>query len=91
MLVYNVVMQGVERFAGNHVAMDIISVEWVRRYEKFLLGEGKSRTTIGIHMRHLRAILNDAYRCASSKRRNIRSVGVAMKYKPERVAKWPSL
>ena len=63
MLVYNVVMQGVERFAGNHVAMDIISVEWVRRYEKFLLGEGKSRTTIGIHMRHLRAILNDAYRC----------------------------
>ncbi|WP_418409924.1 phage integrase SAM-like domain-containing protein [Alistipes sp.] len=63
MLVYNVVLQGVERFAGNHVAMDIISVEWVRRYERFLVGEGKSRTTIGIHMRHLRAILNDACRC----------------------------
>ena len=63
MLAYNVVLQGVERFAGNHVSMAAMSIDWVRRYESFLLGEGKSRTTIGIHMRHLRAILNDACRC----------------------------
>lgn len=63
MLAYNVVLQGVERFAGDHISMAVMSIDWVRRYESFLLGEGKSRTTIGIHMRHLRAILNDACRC----------------------------
>ncbi len=63
MLVYNVVLQGVERFAGTRVSLEAVTVEWLRRYEKFLLGEKKSRTTVGIHMRHLRAILNDACRC----------------------------
>lgn len=63
MLVYNVVLQGVERFAGTRVSLETVTVEWLRRYEKFLLGEKKSRTTVGIHMRHLRAILNDACRC----------------------------
>lgn len=62
MLVYNVVLQGIERFAGVRVPIDAVTVEWVRRYEKFLLKEQKSTTTIGIHMRHLRAILNDACR-----------------------------
>lgn len=62
MLVYNVVLQGIERFAGVRVPIDAVTVEWVRRYEKFLLKEQKSITTIGIHMRHLRAILNDACR-----------------------------
>mgnify|MGYP000621115137 FL=1 len=52
MLVYNVVIQGLERFAGDRIALESITVDWVRRYERFLLGEGKSRTTIGIHMRH---------------------------------------
>lgn len=42
--------------------MDAVTVEWVRRYEKFLLKEQKSTTTIGIHMHHLRAVLNDACR-----------------------------
>ena len=67
MLVYNVVIQGLERFAGDRIALESITVDWVRRYERFLLGEGKSRTTIGIHMRHLRAILNDACRCDAIK------------------------
>lgn len=62
-LVYNVVLQGVERYAGARIGFESVSAEWLRRYERFLLGEGKSRTTIGIHMRHIRAILNDACRC----------------------------
>jgi integrase len=61
------VYTGVERFAGDRIALESITVDWVRRYERFLLGEGKSRTTIGIHMRHLRAILNDACRCDAIK------------------------
>ena len=63
MQVYNVVLQGLERFSGDRISMDAITVEWVRRYDKFLRDERKSHTTIGIHMRHLRAILNDACRC----------------------------
>lgn len=63
MLAYKTVMQGIERFGGKRISMDAISVDWVRRYEKFLLSENKCYTTIGIHMRHLRAILNDARRC----------------------------
>ena len=35
----------------------------MKAHEKFLLKEGKSRTTVGIHMRHIRAILNDMKRC----------------------------
>ena len=62
MLVYNVVKQGIERFAGGRVPMDSVTIEWLRRYEKFLVKEEKSTTTIGIHMRHIRAILNEACR-----------------------------
>ena len=60
MMAYRVVMKGIERFAGPRVPLSGVSVDWIRRYEKFLLKEGKSRTTVGIH---IRAILNDMKRC----------------------------
>lgn len=63
MMAYRVVMKGIERFAGPRVPLSGVSVDWIRRYEKFLFKEGKSRTTVGIHMRHIRAILNDMKRC----------------------------
>lgn len=63
MMAYRVVMKGIERFAGSRVPLSSVSVDWIRRYEKFLLKEGKNRTTVGIHMRHIRAILNDMKRC----------------------------
>ena len=63
MMAYRVVMKGIERFAGPRIPLSGVSVDWIRRYEKFLLNEGKSRTTVGIHMRHIRAILNDMKRC----------------------------
>lgn len=60
MMVYDNVFKGIERFAGSAVRFDTITVNWLRRYETFLRDEGKSQTTIAIHLRHLRAILNDA-------------------------------
>ena len=63
MMAYRVVMKGIERFAGPRVSLSCVSVDWIRRYEKFLLKECISRTTVGIHMRHIRAILNDMKRC----------------------------
>lgn len=62
MLVYDNVLKGIERFRGTKIPFDAVTVDWLRKYEKFLIDEGKTTTTIGIHMRHIRAILNDARR-----------------------------
>jgi integrase len=61
-MIYDTVIKGLERFAGGNIAYHTITTDWLNRYEKFLLTEKKSYSTIGIHMRTLRAILNDAKR-----------------------------
>jgi len=62
MMVYNNVLQGLERFAGTNIGFDLITEEWLRHYEKFLKSEGKTTATVGFHMRHLRAIIKKAIR-----------------------------
>jgi integrase/recombinase XerD len=37
-----------------------VTLDWLRRYEKHLLTEGKSYTTVGFYMRALRTIMNEA-------------------------------
>ncbi len=61
-IVYDNVLKGLERFAGDKIPYHSITTDWLNRYEKFLLSEMKTYSTIGIHMRTLRAILNDAKR-----------------------------
>jgi integrase len=65
--IYDNVLKGIERYAGGKVGYDAVTVEWVRRYEAFLTKEGKTVTTISIHLRTLRAILNDAKRAGAIK------------------------
>lgn len=60
MTCYDTVLKGVERFAGTHISFDAISVSWISRYTDFLRGEKKAQTTISIHLRTIRAILNNA-------------------------------
>jgi len=60
--VYDTILKGIERFAGAHIPFDAITVSWLVRYAAFLQSEGKKQTTIAIHLRHLRAILNEARR-----------------------------
>ena len=62
MLVYNNVLKGIERFRGTKIPFDSITVDWLRKYEKFLTEEGKTTSTISIHFRTIRAIMNDARR-----------------------------
>lgn len=62
MLFYDNVLKGLERFGGEHIPIGAITVNWVAKYAAFLRQENKSQTTIGIHLRHLRAILNEAKR-----------------------------
>lgn len=63
MLVYDTVLKGLNRFAGERIRFDSITVGWLKRYSDFLCDEGKKQTTIGIHLRTLRAVLNEAKRC----------------------------
>lgn len=62
MLVYDNVLKGVERFAGGKIALERVTVEWLRRYNRFLTDEEKSATTMSIHFRTIRAIVNQAKR-----------------------------
>lgn len=62
MLWYSNVLKSIERFATRRIPLVNITVHWLHRYEKFLLNEKKSPVTIGMHMRAIRAILNEARR-----------------------------
>ena len=48
-----------KRFGGN-VKFEEITVTWLVRYEKWSLNRGVSKTTVGIKLRSLRAIFNEA-------------------------------
>ena len=60
MLIYDNVLKGLERFAGPRIRFESITVSWLEKYARFLHDEGKAQTTIAIHLRTLRAILNIA-------------------------------
>lgn len=58
--VYSCSFKHLEKYAGEKIAFDAITVNWLKKYEKDMLAEGKSYTTISIYLRCLRAILNEA-------------------------------
>ena len=51
----------VEQFAGKDIPVNAITVQWLKNCEKFW-AETKNTTTIGMHMRNIRALMNDAKR-----------------------------
>ena len=59
MLYYHGVLRGIEVFAGSSVAFEDVTIEWLKRYEKFMLKD-KNHTTVGFHMRGIRAMMNEA-------------------------------
>ena len=59
-LYYNDVLKSVIAFAGNSITFDMVSIDWLKRYEKFLLDKGCKRSTIGMYMRGIRTIMNEA-------------------------------
>jgi hypothetical protein len=87
-IVYDNVLKGLERFAGAKITYHTITTDWLNRYEKFLLSEMKTYSTIGIHMRTLRAIMNDAKRIGIIKESPIRSGVTNTKLKPPRGERW---
>lgn len=61
-LCYSSVIKGIERFGGHKIPLNCISPQWVNGYAEFLRQEGKAQTTISIHLRAIRSILNIAKR-----------------------------
>ena len=61
MLSYKDTLRLVEEFAGGGIDFRTITPEWLRRFESHLL-ETKNLTTVGIHCRNIRAIINEARR-----------------------------
>lgn len=53
------VLSNIEKFAGKNLSFEIISVDWLKRYEKHMLID-KKHSTVGFHMREIRTIMNDA-------------------------------
>lgn len=58
--VYTCAYRQFEKYAGNKVSFESIGIDWLKRYEKAMLDEGKSYTTISMYIRCIRALFNDA-------------------------------
>ena len=61
-LYYGCALASIEKFGGSNIQFAEIDVEWLTRYEKSMLKDGKSYTTVGMYIRALRTLLNDAKR-----------------------------
>lgn len=55
-----------KEFAGNHIPFEIVDVSWLKRCEASW-AKTKNATSIGMHMRNLRAIMNEAKRSGTIK------------------------
>ena len=67
MLNYQSAARSVESFAGDKIYFSDITFEWLTRYQKHLLSEGKSFTTCSMYIRCIRAIMNDAIQAGTVK------------------------
>jgi len=59
---YNCALTSFEKFAGENIQFITVNVDWLKRYEKFMLKKGCSYSTIGMYLRAMRALMNDAKR-----------------------------
>lgn len=59
-LYYDNVLKNIVKFKGKEIPIKAVNVAWLKEYEKHLLAEDKKYTTVGIHMRAIRTILNAA-------------------------------
>ena len=55
---YANVLSSVEKFKGENITFASITPEWLKKYEKWLLSNNLSYSTVGMYMRAIRAIVN---------------------------------
>ncbi|KAA6310485.1 Tyrosine recombinase XerD, partial [termite gut metagenome] len=59
-ITYSCSYKHLEKYAGTKIAFDSITVDWLKKYEKAMLEEDKSYTTISMYIRSIRALFNEA-------------------------------
>ncbi len=57
---YENTLMHIEKFAGSKIEFDSVSIDWLRKFEHYILNKGNSMATVGYKMRELKAILNEA-------------------------------
>ena len=57
--VYSCSYRHLEKYVGEKITFESITVDWLKKYEKDMLAEGKSYTTISMYLRSMRAIFNE--------------------------------
>ena len=57
---YKDVLTSIEKFAGKNIKITAVTVDWLKRYEKYMLNLERSYTTIGMYCRAIRCIINQA-------------------------------
>lgn len=55
---YSYTLKSIEDFAGKNIPISSVTPEWLQKYERYLLKEGKTYTTIGMRCRAIRTIMN---------------------------------
>jgi len=59
-ITYTCAFRHLEKYAGTKIPFDLITVDWLKKYEKAMLAEGKSYTTISMYISSMRALFNEA-------------------------------
>ena len=60
-------LKNINRFAGRDIPLADVTVEWLKRCEKFWSDEGKSQTTVSIYMKTLKTAMKQAKSAAAAK------------------------
>ena len=58
MFYYKRVLSCVEKYAGKNIPVENVTVDWLKKFEAFMLKKEMKHSTISMHMRGLRAIMN---------------------------------
>lgn len=58
--VYTCAYKHIEKYAGDNLPFESVTIDWLKKYERTMLDEGKSYTTISMYIRCIRALFNDA-------------------------------
>ena len=66
MQIYEQTIRITEEFAGANISFSSITVQWLRKCEQFWL-KTKNQTTIGMHFRNIRTIINEARKAGTLK------------------------
>lgn len=57
---YELSLKSLIGYAAGDISFNCINAQWLNRYEKYMINNQKTLTTIGIYLRNLRAIFNNA-------------------------------